>query len=57
MQMRTRILSVLLSVVFFMPSLAQTNADSIKAMMDKIEITNPGMKQVIENYKKGVIKG
>ena len=57
MQMRTRILSVVLSVVFFMPSLAQTNADSIKAMMDKIEITNPGMKQVIENYKKGVIKG
>ena len=40
-----------------MPSLAQTNTDSIKAMMDKIEITNPGMKQVIENYKKGVIKG
>jgi hypothetical protein len=25
--------------------------------MDKIEITNQGMKQVIENYKKGVIKG
>ena len=56
MQMRTRTLSVLLSVLFFMPSLAQTNTDSIKAMMDKIEITNPGMKQVIENYKKGVIK-
>jgi len=55
--MITRILSVLLSVVFFMPVLAQTNTDSIKTMMDKIEITNPGMKQVIENYKKGVING
>ena len=41
-----------------MPISAQTvNTDSIKAQMDKIEITNQGMKQVIENYKKGVIKG
>ena len=42
----------------FMPISAQTvNTDSIKAQMDLIEITNQGMKQVIENYKKGVIKG
>ena len=41
-----------------MPISAQTvNTDSIKAQMNKIEITNQGMKQVIENYKKGVIKG
>ena len=41
-----------------MPIIAQkVNTDSIKAQMDKIEVTNQGMKQVIENYKKGVIKG
>ena len=44
--------------MILMPISAQTvNTDSIKAQMDKIEITNQGMKQVIENYKKGVIKG
>lgn len=40
------------------PAFSQNvNTDSIKAQMDKIEVTNEGMKQVIENYKKGVIKG
>ena len=53
-----RLISVVMSVFFVMPALAQNgNTDSIKAEMDKIEITNQGMKQVIENYKKGVIKG
>ncbi len=56
--MRTRLISVVMSVLFFLPTFAQNiNTDSIKAEMDKIEITNQGMKQVIENYKKGVIKG
>ena len=56
--MRTRILSVVLSAMISMPIIAQkVNTDSIKAQMDKIEVTNQGMKQVIENYKKGVIKG
>ena len=56
--MRIRFLSVVMSVVISLPTFAQkTNTDSIKAEMDKIEITNQGMKQVIENYKKGVIKG
>lgn len=58
MQMRTRLISVVMSALFVMPVAAQNvNTDSIKAEMDKIEITNQGMKQVIENYKKGVIKG
>ena len=56
--MRTRLFSIVMSVLLFMPALAQqVNTDSIKAEMDKIEITNQGMKAVIENYKKGVIKG
>lgn len=56
--MRTRLLSVVVSFILFMPTFAQkVNTDSIKAEMDKIEITNEGMRQVIENYKKGVIKG
>ena len=56
--MRTRLISVVMSALFVMPVAAQNvNTDSIKAEMDKIEITNQGMKQVIENYKKGVIKG
>ena len=56
--MRKALISVVMSALFFMPVLAQSvNTDSIKAEMDKIEITNQGMKQVIENYKKGVIKG
>ena len=57
--MRSRLLlSVVMSVVISLPTLAQkTNTDSIKAELDKIEITNQGMKQAIENYKKGVIKG
>ena len=55
MQMRTRLISVVMSALFVMPVAAQNvNTDSIKAEMDKIEITNQGMKQVIENYKKGV---
>ena len=59
MQMRSRLLfSVVMSVVISLPAVAQkADTDSIKAEMDKIEITNQGMKQVIENYKKGVIKG
>ena len=59
MQMRLRLLfSVVMSVVISLPAVAQkADTDSIKAEMDKIEITNQGMKQVIENYKKGVIKG
>jgi TonB family protein len=58
MQMRTRFISIVMSVLVFLPAFAQNaNTDSIKAEMDKIEITNQGMKQVIENYKKGVIKG
>lgn len=56
--MRRKLISVVLSAMILMPISAQTvNTDSIKAQMDKIEITNQGMKQVIENYKKGVIKG
>ena len=56
--MRRTLISVVISALFVMPSLAQNvNTDSIKAEMDKIEITNQGMKQLIENYKKGVIKG
>ena len=56
--MRRKLISVVLSAMVFMPISAQTvNTDSIKAQMDLIEITNQGMKQVIENYKKGVIKG
>ncbi len=57
--MRSRLLfSVVMSVVISLPAVAQkADTDSIKAEMDKIEITNQGMKQVIENYKKGVIKG
>ena len=56
--MRKRLISIVMSAIIFMPISAQNaNTDYIKAEMDKIEITNPGMKQVIENYKKGVIKG
>jgi FOG: TPR repeat, SEL1 subfamily len=56
--MRRKLISVVLSAMVLMPISAQTvNTDSIKAQMNKIEITNQGMKQVIENYKKGVIKG
>lgn len=56
--MRAKLISVVISVLFIMPISAQTvNTDSIKAQMDKIEVTNEGMKQVIDNYKKGVIKG
>ena len=58
MQMRTSLISVVMSVLLSAPAFSQkVNTDSIKAEMDKIEITNQGMKQVIENYKKGVIKG
>ena len=58
MQMRTSLISVVMSVLLSVPAFSQkANTDSIKAEMDKIEITNQGMKQVIENYKKGVIKG
>lgn len=57
--MRIRVFSVVMSAILLaIPASAQkANTDSIKAEMDKIEITNQGMKAVIENYKKGVIKG
>lgn len=58
MQMRTRLFSVVMSVFLFVPAIAQkNNTDSIKAEMDKIELSNPAMKQMIDRYKKGVIKG
>ena len=56
--MRKIILSVIMSVVISLPALAQkVNSDSIKAEMDKIELSNPAMQQMIDRYKKGVIKG
>ena len=56
--MRRLFLSVLLSAVIIIPASAQqVNTDSIKAEMNKIELTNPAMKQLIDNYKKSVIKG
>lgn len=58
MQMRTLFLTGILSIIFTAPVLSQTtNTDSIKAEMAKIELSNPAMKQTIEKYKKGVIKG
>lgn len=49
---------MVMSVLLAIPTFAQkANTDSIQAQLDKIEITNQGMKQAIENYKKGVIKG
>ena len=56
--MRKFIISVVMSVVISLPALAQkVNSDSIKAEMDKIELSNPAMQQLIDRYKKGVIKG
>lgn len=56
--MRKFIISVVMSVVISLPALAQkVNSDSIKAEMDKIELSNPAMQQMIDRYKKGVIKG
>lgn len=54
-----KILSTALMLFFFIvPTLAQkVNTDSIKAEMDKIELSNPSLKQMIDRYKKGVIKG
>ena len=50
--------SALLSALVILPVQAQKiNTDSIKAEMDKIELTNPAMKQTIEKFKKGVVKG
>ena len=47
-----------MSVLIALPVIAQkVNTDSIKAEMDKIELTNQAMKQMIDRYKKGVIKG
>lgn len=49
---------MVMSVLLAIPTFAQkANTDSIQAQMNKIEVTNQGMKQAIENYKKGVIKG
>ena len=51
-------LSAFLSAFFILPLSAQSsNTDSIKAEMNKIELTNPAFKQMIDRYKKGVIKG
>ena len=56
--MRKIIISVVMSVVIYLPTFAQkVNSDSIKAEMDKIELSNPAMQQLIDRYKKGVIKG
>lgn len=56
--MRKNLLTVLILFFFIVPTLAQkVNTDSIKAEMDKIELTNPSLKQMIDRYKKGVIKG
>jgi TonB family protein len=56
--MRKFIISVVMSVVISLPIFAQkVNSDSIKAEMDKIELSNPAMQQLIDRYKKGVIKG
>ena len=56
--MKRLFLSALLSVFFIIPISAQkVNSDSLKAEMDKIELSNPAMKQMIDRYKKGVIKG
>lgn len=56
--MRRSLFSVVMSAILAIPSFAQKiNTDSIQAEMDKIEITNQGMKTVIEKYKKGVVKG
>ena len=56
--MRKFIISVVMSVIISLPALAQkVNSDSIKAEMDKIELSNPAMQQLIDRYKKGVIKG
>lgn len=56
--MRKFIISVVMSVVIYLPTFAQkVNSDSIKAEMDKIELSNPAMQQLIDRYKKGVIKG
>jgi TonB family C-terminal domain len=56
--MRKFIISVVISVVISLPIFAQkVNSDSIKAEMDKIELSNPAMQQLIDRYKKGVIKG
>ena len=58
MHMRTFILTGIMSMFFITPALSQrSNTDSIKAEMAKIELTNPAMKQTIEKYKKGVVKG
>lgn len=56
--MRKTIISVVISVITVIPVFAQkANTDSIKAEMEKIELTNPAMKQTIDKYKKGVVKG
>ena len=56
--MRLQFVSVVFSVLFTLAVFAQkANTDSIKAEMEKIELTNPAMKQTIDKYKKGVIKG
>lgn len=56
--MRKRIILVFMSALSVIPAFAQkVNTDSIKAEMDKIELTNSAMQQMIDRYKKGVIKG
>src|SRR5574344_726744 len=56
--MRVKYLVFLCSLILAVPSFAaEVNTDSIKAEMEKIEITNVVVKSTIEKYKKGVIKG
>lgn len=56
--MRVKYFVFLCSLIIAVPSFAaEVNTDSIKAEMEKIEITNVVVKSTIEKYKKGVIKG
>lgn len=56
--MRVKYFAILCSLILAVPSFAaDLNTDSIKAEMEKIELTNVAEKATIEKYKKGVIKG
>lgn len=56
--MRDKYFAILCSLILAVPSFAaDLNTDSIKAEMEKIELTNVAEKATIEKYKKGVIKG
>jgi len=56
--MRFKVISAILAVVLYIPSIAQNViSDSLKTEIDKIELTNSAMQQMIDRYKKGAIKG